>query len=628
MSIDYKKTVLLGDRDPERAALLINIIKNDFRAEVVRVEFLDQVEAKVFDALRASKNWKVVLLATDLLESEKKLDPILPKDFSHIAKNNYGSIGAIYTETMPPDSDVVGHHLPAIYVPPHATSATPATVKKRRKEVIGNIKAARIGGLKQWEKPRITLDRDPILVEQVGALSPVADLDKAKDILAYLIRDFVNQDEDVVRVSALIQGASGAKVFRFRPEGTNSKVNERVLKIAHYHQEWKLSAEVSRHREAQETLGNNYKGHVPEIESLNTANDPSSQHISSYEDWRAIAYDFLGGSKFRKGGNRFGKFMDLETALIGSHAELQRKSAKTPLAKYFATAKICDAGRKQFLGFLLDWLCNAWYFEFGHVGEKEALWDYANVPDDQFERIPPYKFSGRRKRGILSFLDGQKAKMGERLFVRWPEHHKIVRDFITGNKATLERAFSLADEHSVMLSPSHGDLNSNNILLWLDEEHPFLIDFPLYQAAGHALQDFARLEVEIKFLLMDRQEDSHPGDLPAFDYTHSQVPLWQALEEHLLSDQWDSGELKLPPGCFDRNVRLSSDLINLIRTKAKDVQRHKRAKVSMSFWDEYRLALLYHTLRAIGYESLSPFKRLLAVFSAAELLATFRTKVS
>ena len=73
MPIDYKKTVLLGDRDSQRAALLIDIIKNDFGAEVVRVEFLDEVDAKVFEALRASKYWKVVLLATDLLESEKKL---------------------------------------------------------------------------------------------------------------------------------------------------------------------------------------------------------------------------------------------------------------------------------------------------------------------------------------------------------------------------------------------------------------------------------------------------------------------------------------------------------------------------------------------------------------------------
>jgi Ternary complex associated domain 9 len=621
MLIDYKKTVLLGDRDLERAALLIDIIRNDFCTQIVHVEFLDEVDTKVLEALQASNYWKVVLLATNLEESATKQEPIFPRDFSHIAKNNYSRVASIYTEKEPPDSDAVGLYVPSIYIPSiHA--------KDRRQFVIDSIVNARIGGLKWWKKPKIILDSEPVFLEQVGTLSSIGDIEKAKDILAYLIRDFINQGCDAVRVSGLIQGASGSKVFRFRPEGTDSEVNERVLKIAHYHEEWKLIAEVSRHREAQQTLGNEYKGHVPEIESLNAAIDPSSQHISSYEDWRAIAYDFLGGKKFRKRGNRFGKFMDLETALIGSHVELQRKSAKTPLAKYFATAKICDAGRRHFLEVLLDWLCNNWYIELGYLGEKQALWDYENGPDDRFEGVPPYKLPGRSKRWILNFLDGNKAKMGERLFVRWQEHHKIVRDFIAGNKATLERLFSLSEENSVMLSPSHGDLNSNNILLWLDEEHPFLIDFPLYQSGGHVLQDFARLEVEIKFILMDRQEDSRPGDLPAFDYTHSQVPLWQALEEHLLSDQWDVSEPKLPVGCFDRNVRFSYDLVTLVRTKAREVQRQKKAKVTMSFWDEYRIALLYHTLRAIGYDTLSPFKRLLAVFSAAELLAQCRTKES
>ncbi len=621
MPTDYKKTVLLGDRDRERAALLIDVIKNDFRTEVVHVEFLDDADTKVMEALGASKYWKVVLLASDLEESRTKPDTILPRDFSHIAKNNYGRIGCIFTETEPPDSEAVSHHLPAIYVPP-------ADARKRRQLVIDSISNARIGGLKKWKKPRIILDRDPVLAEQVAALSPAADVDKAKDILAYLIRDFVNQDHDAVRVSGLIQGASGSKVFRFRPEGADSQVNERVLKISHYHQEWKLIAEVSRHREAQATLGNKYKGHVPEIESLTAAIDPSSQHISSYEDWRAIAYDFLGGKKFSNRGNHFGKFMDLETALIGSHAELQHKSAKTPLATYFATAEKCDAGRKHFLEILLNWLCSKWYFELGHLGEKESLWDYDNGPDDRFERIPPYKLPGRSKRWILNFLDGQKATMGERLFDGWTERQKTVRDFIAGNKVTLERLFSLSHENVVILSPAHGDLNSNNILLWLDEAHPFLIDFPLYQPSGHVLQDFARLEVEIKFILMDRQEDSQPADLPAFDYTHSQIPLWRALEEHLLNDQWDVSELKLPDAGFDRNVRLSCDLVNLVRTKAREVQRQKKAKCTMSFWDEYRIALLYHTLRAIGYDSLSPFKRLLAVFSAAELLAQCRTKAS
>src|ERR1700674_3495544 len=158
MPIDYKKTLLLGDRDSERAALLIDVIKNDFSTEVIRVEFLDEVDAKVLEAVRASKIWKVVLLATDLEESATNQEPILPKDFYHIAKNNYSRVGSVYTETEPPDPEAVGHYLPSIYVPA-------ARAKRRRQLVIDSIVKARIGGLKLWKKPKIILDPDPVFVE-------------------------------------------------------------------------------------------------------------------------------------------------------------------------------------------------------------------------------------------------------------------------------------------------------------------------------------------------------------------------------------------------------------------------------------------------------------------------------
>jgi hypothetical protein len=619
MPTDYKKTVLLGDRDPERSALLVDIIENDFRAKVVRVEFFDDLDTKMVEAVKASATWKLVLLAAELQETANRPDTILPKNFYHIAKLNFPNVGCVYTDAEPPDSDVVGFFIPSFHVPP---SGTP----DRRKVIIDRIDAARIGGLKLWKKPTIKLDDDPILIEQVGALSSDGDSQKAKEVLAYLIRDFQSEHCDTATVSKLIQGASGAKVFRFRPEPAYSKVNERVLKIAHYRHEWKLNAEVTKHLKAQKTLGNEYKEHVPEIESFDTGPDQPSQHITSYEDWRAIAYDFLGGVKFRTRGNCFGKFMDLETALIGSHRELQQKTAETPFEKYFATEELCVTGRKHFFEVLLNWLCNNWYLKYGHRENKEALWDYSDGPDDRFVRFPPYQLPKRSKRYILNFLDERKAQMGERFFEDWGERHKVLREFVAGSEAELSRLYTLAGQHSVILSPTHGDLNSNNILLWLDEAHPFLIDFPFYQESGHALQDFARLEVEVKFILMDRQADSSPKDLPAFDYTHTQIPLWHALEKHLLRERWDTGEFKLQLGAFDKNVKLSYELVHLIRTKAKVVQRQQENKRRIGFWAEYRLALLYHTLRVIGYDTLSPFKRLLAVFSAAQLLGQCRLK--
>lgn len=619
MPINYRKTVLLGDQDPERSDLLIDVIENDFRTRVVRVEFFDDIDARVMEATRASTTWKLVLLAAELRETASRHDTILPRNFYHIVKLNFPNVGCVYTDAEPPDPNVVGQYIPSFYIPPPETPG-------RREAIIDSIVEARVGGLKLWKKPNIKLEHDTVLIEQISALNPAGDSRKAQDVLAYLIRDFTQDDCEAVTVSRLIQGASGAKVFRFQPALDDSKVNERVIKIAHYSQEWKLINEVAKHLQAQETLGNEYKGHVPEIEPLSTDLDQPSQHITSYGDWRAIAYDFLGGAKFRKRGNRFGNFMDLETALIGAHSELQQKTAKTPFEEYFATEERCTAGRKYFLMVLLDWLCNNWYFEYGHWGNKEALWDYEDGPDDRFGRMPPYQLPRRSKRYILDFLDGRKAQMGKRLFDNWEERRAAVRHFVAGSAADLKSLYTLAEPHSVILSPAHGDLNSNNILMWLNQTHPFLIDFPLYQKSGHALQDFARLEVEVKFTLMDRQADSDPKQLPAFDYTHSQVPLWRALEKHLLRERWETGELKLPPAAFEPNVYLSHDLVNLIRRKAKSVQGQQGPKRRLSFWAEYRLALLYHTLRTIGYDTLPLFKRLLAVFSAAELLSQCRVK--
>ena len=619
MPPDYRKTVLLGDRDPDRSALLADVIRNDFRAEVVRVEFFDDIEEKVVEALRASTTWKLVILAADLEESFIKPDPILPYHFFHIAKSSYTGVGCVYTHVEPPDPDVVGCFIHTFYSPPAGTP-------DRREVLIKSIADARAGGLRLWKKPTVELDDDPLHAEQVGALSPASDFGKAKDVLAYLIRDFQSGQCDAVTVSKLIQGASGAKVFRFRQVSAGPRVNERVLKIAHYSHEWKLAAEVTKHLKARETLGNAYRGHVPDIESFTASPDQPPQHITSYGDWRAIAYDFLGGEKFGRGGKEFGKFIDLETALIGSHEELRRKTAQTPFEEYFAVGAPCAAGRKHVLEVLLDWLCNNWYLARGHRGQKEVVWDYSDGPDDEFVRFPPYQLPARSKRYILNFLGGRKAQMGERLFDDWDERRDAVRNFVAGSALDLSGAYALAGQHSLILSPTHGDLNSNNILLWLDEEHPFLIDFPFYQESGHALQDFARLEVEVKFTLMDKQADSSREDLPALDYTHSQIPSWRALEEHVLRERWGSGNLKLPPGTFNSNVNLSHGLVNLIRVKARAVQQLHGGGRRSGFWAEYRPALLYHTLRAIGYDSLSPFKRLLAVFSAAELLSQCRLK--
>ena len=156
---------------------------------------------------------------------------------------------------------------------------------------------------------------------------------------------------------------------------------------------------------------------------------------------------------------------------------------------------------------------------------------------------------------------------------------------------------------SVLLSPAHGDLNSSNLLLWLDDlSHPFLIDFPSYQTNGHALQDFARLEVEVKFMIMDRQ--NIPGAAPALDYTHSQLPLWKEFEDHVLA-----AELPDPGPVWQNNghresVDICLQLLQKLRACAIEIQKVKRSESDPDFFTEYLPPLFYHTLHAISYPSL------------------------
>ena len=193
------------------------------------------------------------------------------------------------------------------------------------------------------------------------------------------------------------------------------------------------------------------------------------------------------------------------------------------------------------------------------------------------------------------------------------------------------------DERPVVLSRVHGDLNKANVLLWVNKAHPFLIDFTTYQKEGHALQDFAHLEADIKFLLMDR--DGEPG-LKGLDHTAEQLPLWCEAETHLASEGWSL--TKVPSSKMVKNVarraaakpnkevdsakpagvKRGVGMIKTLRCAAQEVHRigHGELSSDATFMAEYGMALLYHTLLVIRYKEISPFKRLLAVFSAARLI--------
>jgi len=73
---------------------------------------------------------------------------------------------------------------------------------------------------------------------------------------------------------------------------------------------------------------------------------------------------------------------------------------------------------------------------------------------------------------------------------------------------------------------------------------------------------------------------------------------------------------------YKDNVKLCYQLVMLLRRKAHLIQqRPLDGKLNRSsFQDEYLPALLYHSVKAIGYDTLSIFKRLLAVYSSSSIL--------
>jgi hypothetical protein len=159
-----------------------------------------------------------------------------------------------------------------------------------------------------------------------------------------------------------------------------------------------------------------YKTHVPElkaahfpskgIEELEKTGEPN-RYIVRSGHWYATHYDFLGREKFG------GEFIDLETALICSAEELEKKTAGTGFAA--AKADKVKESRRRILDTILNWLSANWYSNLkADKLRREVMvpWDLGDAPEREYITVPPYKLSGRVKGWIQSFLNSPEAEMG------------------------------------------------------------------------------------------------------------------------------------------------------------------------------------------------------------------------
>jgi hypothetical protein len=109
--------------------------------------------------------------------------------------------------------------------------------------------------------------------------------------------------------------------------------------------------------------------------------------------------------------------------------------------------------------------------------------------------------------------------------------------------------------------------------------------------------------------------DRHADGPAAFDLDYQRLPSWCQLEAELANPGWTSSTTS-----GAGSLATATELVRVIRNQAVQVWDKPRGSATADcFRPQYLSALLYHTLRAIAYK-LSPFKRLLAVDSAARLI--------
>lgn len=625
---EQPRLVLIGDPDARRFNWLGDLLAEEFGVRARQAKTFEEVK-NLFHDKSAEFYPRIVFLTDDLpfSPSLQKRDPRI--NFLKLEELFFGAdlVCIVTKEDEPQLEDLTRrpHHV-------HLRNFPPSIEEQQRIIIELGCLGSGLPSSKEASAVKRMLKYDPndrILRRQICSLSESYTFESGLTHLCRLIGRCLNCDlAQTIVVKQLTQGKSGAIVFHVLKHA--EEVEEYVLKLTPSDSLWKLEAEVRGHLEAQKKTGlPGYKQHVarlkePYREPPLDSDHPERRFIVDSGRWYAIHYDFLGGPAF-------GKFIDLETELTAGPGTLLKRASGCD--KFLLTSELPDAvlaHRLKVFGAALDGLCEIWYGKDELGGRRpETIWKMKDAPEREFVPLPPYSLTRRVKGWVQDFLDSRETSIGPRLIPDWADHNERVLELVSDSA----NAFKDPDRITTFtLSPVHGDLNSGNILLWLQyDKYPFLIDLPFYQKDGHALQDFARLEVDIKCALLDRQAESPVGELAAYDYSLSQIPLWIELENQLLSGpalvakNLQNTRQKQKP--FETqghkaNVELCYKLVMLLRQRACAIQQRPLAGApdASSFESEYLPALLYHSVRAIGYPSLSIFKRLLAVYTSASIL--------
>jgi len=162
----------------------------------------------------------------------------------------------------------------------------------------------------------------------------------------------------------------------------------------------------------------------------------------------------------------------------------------------------------------------------------------------------------------------------------------------------------------------HRDPNSRNCLVNpKDHRDMKLIDLGGFNTDGRLVFDLALIETDLKVCLMATETDARG----LLDLHSPSLKIWFSAESESLSV--NSTQITFDPNAApitkDPAVARAYRLIAMVREQAKELSdkdpqgRH------------YFAALLYWTLNSLRYDSIRPTKKLLAIYSASEILRRF-----
>lgn len=171
----------------------------------------------------------------------------------------------------------------------------------------------------------------------------------------------------------------------------------------------------------------------------------------------------------------------------------------------------------------------------------------------------------------------------------------------------------LIETWPVAIGNVHGDPNPRNCLVNPEDYRDVrLIDCGGYQQGGRLVSDLALIERDIKVVLLGT-EDQAGG---FFDLDVTQLPQWCQVERYSISKRLDYTPAFAPAS--PPSVARAYRLVGLVRERAKAVSGSDDAEGR-----HYFAALLYWTLDVLKYTAVRPTKKLLALYSAAEIIRTF-----